>query len=59
MLFRSKFKKEIYQTQRMLAECPNFNEVASRKESVIKDAPESMSVSKKTLALNEKLENGG
>jgi len=26
---------------------------------VIKDAPESMSVSKKTLALNEKLENGG
>ena len=43
----------------MLAECPNFNEVASRKESVIKDAPESMSVSKKTLELNEKLENGG
>ena len=28
-------------------------------ESVIKDAPEGMSISKKTLALNEKLENGG
>ena len=28
-------------------------------ESVIKDAPESVPVSKKTLELNEKLENGG
>ena len=43
----------------MLAECPNFNEVASTKESVIKDAPESMPVAKKTLELNEKLEKGG
>lgn len=43
----------------MLAECLNFNEVASTKESLIKDAPESMPVAKKTLELNEKLENGG
>ncbi|MEG2693298.1 MAG: hypothetical protein RR966_01990 [Acinetobacter sp.] len=58
-IIQNKFKKEIYQTKQMLAECPNFNEVASTKESVIKDAPESMPVSKKTLELNEKLENGG
>lgn len=43
----------------MLAECPNFNEVASTKESVINDVLESMPVAKKTLELNEKLENGG
>lgn len=43
----------------MLAECLNFNEVASTKESVINDAPENGPVSKKTLELNEKLENGG
>jgi hypothetical protein len=43
----------------MLAECPNFNEVASTKESLIKDAPENGPVAKKTLELNEKLENGG
>lgn len=58
-IIQNKFKQEIYQTQQMLAECPNFNEVASIKEGVIKDALESMPVSKKILALNEKLENGG
>lgn len=57
-IIQNKFRQEVYQTRQLLSDCPNFNVMAEAKENVIKDAPENMPVSTKTLELNEKLENG-